>query len=84
MLENDLLLFISPLTVEIESQEPQYQMELCELQEDLFLKTRQEKGPAFLSFFLGTGFKFKRLQLAYDFNVRQHVRMRKRLFYSKF
>ena len=57
MLENDLLLFISPLTVEIESQEPQYQMELCELQEDLFLKTRQERGPAFFKLLSGDRFQ---------------------------
>ena len=46
-LEESLLLFTNPLTAEIDSQEPEFQMELCELQADMFLRTRRETGPDF-------------------------------------
>jgi len=40
--EGSLLLFTSPITAEIENQEEHFQMDLCDLQEDMFLKSRQE------------------------------------------
>lgn len=44
MLRNDLILLENPLTVQIEEQNIDLQQELCDLQCDLSLKTRSEKG----------------------------------------
>lgn len=44
MLRNDLILFENPLTAQIEKQSLELQEELCDLQCDLSLKTRLEKG----------------------------------------
>lgn len=43
-LKKDLILFENPLTVKIEEQNLEFQEELCDLQNDLSLKTRLEKG----------------------------------------
>jgi len=47
MLRNDLILLENPLTAEIEKQNVELQQELCDLQCDLSLKTRSEKGIEF-------------------------------------
>ncbi|XP_024880519.1 general transcription factor II-I repeat domain-containing protein 2B-like [Temnothorax curvispinosus] len=46
-LRKDLVLFENPLTAEIEQQNVEFQEELCDLQNDLSLKTRPEKGADF-------------------------------------
>lgn len=46
-LRQDLILFENPLTVQIEKQSLELQEELCDLQCDLSLKTRKEKGVEF-------------------------------------
>lgn len=46
-LKNDLILFENPLTAQIEKQSLEFQEELCDLQCDLSLKTRLEKGIEF-------------------------------------
>lgn len=46
-LRPDLILFENPLTVQIEEQSLELQEELCDLQCDISLKTRQEKGIEF-------------------------------------
>ncbi|XP_076238656.1 general transcription factor II-I repeat domain-containing protein 2A-like [Calliopsis andreniformis] len=46
-LKNDLILLENPLTVRIEEQDLEYQEELCDLQHDISLKTRQETGAEF-------------------------------------
>ncbi|KYN03211.1 General transcription factor II-I repeat domain-containing protein 2A, partial [Cyphomyrmex costatus] len=49
-LRKDLILFENPLTVKIEDQDLQFQEELCDLQNDLSLKTRPERGVEFFKF----------------------------------
>lgn len=46
-LRKDLILFENPLTVQIEEQSLEFQAELCDLQCDLSLKARLEKGVEF-------------------------------------
>lgn len=46
-LKPHILLFSNPLGVDIEQQDPNLQLELCDLQADPFFQTRQEKGPNF-------------------------------------
>lgn len=46
-LRKDLILFENPLTAQIEEQSLDLQAELCDLQCDLSLKTRSEKGVDF-------------------------------------
>jgi len=46
-LRKDLILFENPLTVQIEEQSLEFQEELCDLQSDLSLKARLEKGVEF-------------------------------------
>jgi hypothetical protein len=46
-LRNKLILFENPLIIQIEEQLSEFQAELCDLQNDLFLKTRLEKGVEF-------------------------------------
>ena len=46
-LRKHLILFENPLTVKIEEQDLEFQEELCDLQNDLFLKARPEKGVEF-------------------------------------
>lgn len=46
-LKNDLILFENPLTVQIETQSLEFQEELCDLQCDISLKARLEKGVEF-------------------------------------
>lgn len=46
-LKSSVLLFNNPLGVDIEDQQTDLQLELCDLQADTFLQTRQEKGPDF-------------------------------------
>jgi len=43
----DINLFNNPLGVEVEQQEADLQMELCDLQADPFLSSRKERGPQF-------------------------------------
>ncbi|EFN62346.1 General transcription factor II-I repeat domain-containing protein 2A, partial [Camponotus floridanus] len=43
-LRKDLILFENPFTVKIEEQNLEFQEELCDLQNDVSLKTRSEKG----------------------------------------
>ncbi|KYQ55832.1 General transcription factor II-I repeat domain-containing protein 2B [Trachymyrmex zeteki] len=47
ILRKDLILFENPLTAQIEEQSPDLQIELCDLQCDLSLKNRSEKGVNF-------------------------------------
>ncbi|XP_067206339.1 general transcription factor II-I repeat domain-containing protein 2A-like, partial [Linepithema humile] len=47
MLRKDLILFENPLTVQIEEQSLEFQEELCDLQSDVTLKARLEKGIEF-------------------------------------
>lgn len=47
MFKKDLILFENPLTVQIEEQNLDFQEELCDLQSDLSLKTRPERGIEF-------------------------------------
>lgn len=46
-LKSSVLLYNNPLVATIEDQPPELQLELCDLQADMFLITRQEKGPEF-------------------------------------
>lgn len=46
-LKSSVLLYNNPLGASIEDQPPDLQLELCDLQADMFLITRQEKGPEF-------------------------------------
>lgn len=46
-LKSSVLLYNNPLGASIEDQPPDLQLELCDLQADIFLITRQEKGPEF-------------------------------------
>jgi len=48
MLRKDLIIFENFLTAQIEDQSLNFQAELCDLQCDLFLKTRLEKVNFFL------------------------------------
>jgi len=43
-LRKDLILFENPFTVKMEEQNLEFQEELCDLQNNLILKTRSEKG----------------------------------------
>ena len=47
-LKSSVQLYMNPLGATIEEQEPHLQLELCDLQADTFLQTRQEKGSHFL------------------------------------
>lgn len=44
MFRNDLILLENPFTAQIEEQNIELQQELCDLQSDISLKTRPEKG----------------------------------------
>ncbi|XP_050505455.1 general transcription factor II-I repeat domain-containing protein 2A-like [Diabrotica virgifera virgifera] len=46
-LKSSVLLYNNPLGATIDDQPPNLQLELCDLQADMFLITRQEKGPEF-------------------------------------
>jgi len=46
-LKSSVQLYMNPLGATIEEQEPHLQLELCDLQADTFLQTRQEKGSHF-------------------------------------
>ncbi|XP_050502170.1 general transcription factor II-I repeat domain-containing protein 2B-like [Diabrotica virgifera virgifera] len=46
-LKSSVLLYNNPLEATIDDQPPNLQLELCDLQADMFLITRQEKGPEF-------------------------------------
>lgn len=46
-LKSSILLYNNPLGATIEDQPPDLQLELCDLQADMFLMTRQEKGHDF-------------------------------------
>ncbi|XP_018562834.1 general transcription factor II-I repeat domain-containing protein 2A-like [Anoplophora glabripennis] len=46
-LKSSVLLYNNPLGATIEDQPPDLQLELCDLQADMFLITRQEMGPEF-------------------------------------
>lgn len=48
-IEKDVLLFTNPLGVKIENVNVEFQMELCELQADVFLNTRIENGSEFFN-----------------------------------
>jgi len=48
-LRKELILFENPLTIKIEKQNLEFQAELCDLQNDLSLKTRPEKGIEFFN-----------------------------------
>ncbi|XP_072400862.1 general transcription factor II-I repeat domain-containing protein 2B-like [Diabrotica undecimpunctata] len=47
-LKSSVLLYNNPLGATIDDQPPNLQLELCDLQADMFLITRQEKGPEFV------------------------------------
>lgn len=46
-LKPSIALFTNPMTVEIEQQDPKFQMELCDLQADSFLQSVKQGGPDF-------------------------------------
>jgi len=62
MLRKDLILFKNPLTAQIKDQSLDLQTELYDLQCDLFLKTRLEKG---VDFFFN--FKYITLSISQEF-----------------
>lgn len=47
LLKSSMMLFSNPLRANIEDQPTHLQLELCELQADIFLQTREEKGTDF-------------------------------------
>ena len=79
-LEESLLLFTNPLTAEIDSQEPEFQMELCELQADMFLRTRREKGPDFSKLLQVERFPNLRKFGLKDVDARKYVHVLERFF----
>ena len=44
-LKSNLYLYNNPMDVDVETQLPEFQLELCELQCDLFLLSRKKRNP---------------------------------------
>lgn len=64
-LRDDLILFENPLTVPIEEQKLEFQEELCNLQTDISLKARPEKGIEFFKILKQSSYR-----LLIDFSLR--------------